>query len=362
MKPQPLSDGLKSDIVKLWCRILEADNISLTDDFFLDLGGTSLKAVHLLIELETDLGLMIPMAAFTERPTLERLFEIAGSPATERSSSLVPLQPRGSSIPLFFAHAESGHVLFAQELANALGQDQPMYGLQAQGFQVDERPLTSIPDMAVRYIGEMKNIQPQGPYRIGGFCMGALLALEMACQLDEAGEEVSHLVVFSTDAHWMRTKRLRDHLEFHRREIGQAGLGNAARYVLSRIHFRLHRLYSSAIFCLHLMYEKRGKSLSPKLRYVCVAESNYRASWDFHPRPFNGGLFYFEGGSDRRPDPLSFWRKLILGGIEVKTVVGYRHTIFDQPYVDALASSLAECLSRPASTLPQGVEAVSTGR
>jgi thioesterase domain-containing protein/acyl carrier protein len=342
VEPQRIEAG----IVRLWSRILKTAEPAPDDNFF-ESGGSSLRAVQLLAGLQSELGLSVPVGAFVRDPTLQRLIEIAGSRRAGHSSILVPLQSNGDRVPFFFAHAEFGNVFFARELAVALGPEQPMYGLQSLGLHGPEAPLTSIPDMAACYIEAIRSVQPQGPYRIGGFCMGALLALEIACQFQDAGHEVSHLVVFNTDAAWFHTKGLRSQIAYHRREIGVATFRNTMRYVAFRALFRLYRVYSKAVFPLHALYARRGKILPPKLRYVYVAELNYRASWNFRPRRFRGNVLYFQGVADRHRDPLPFWHELASGGVEIHTVPVRMETIFSRPHVIELARSLKKCLGSP---------------
>ena len=314
---------------------------------FFDQGGTSIKALQLLTEIETDFDLSIPLSAFAEQPTLDGLLAELQKPAREPSPVIVPLKPYGNRTPFFFIHAESGHVLFAKDLAAAQHLDQPMYGIQSRGLDGRENPLETIPEMARHYLQAIKTIQHQGPYRLGGFCMGALLALEMACQLQDEGEEISHFVIFSTDASWMKISGIRDQLKFHRREIGNGGIRNTARYILSRIWFRLYRFYSSAVHRRHARYTKLGKNLPPKLRYVLIAELNYRAGWSFQPRPIKGTVTYIRGDDDRLRDPQSFWQGLAEDGIETHIVPGELGSIFTKPNVGVLASVVGDILARP---------------
>ncbi len=348
IKTELTTQSIEADVTQRWNRILELEDKPHSDDFF-ELGGTSLKALQLLTEIEENLGLKVPLMSFAQRPTLSGLVDWLRMPAKARSTSIVPMQPNGSKVPFFFVHAEFGHVLFAQQLAVALSPDQSMYGLQSRGLNGGEEPLTTMHEMAAHYVREMKSIQAQGPYRLGGFCMGALLALEMTNQLQDAGEVVSHLAIFSTDASWMNIDGIRDQLEFHRREMGKGGPSGALRYLLARTRFRLHRLYSSGVMLLHRLYASRDKALPAKLRYVYIAELNYRAGWDFHPRPYHGTISYFQGEDDQRRDPRPFWGNLADGGIEIHSVTGELSSIFGPPHVDRLASAFGASLERPAA-------------
>jgi len=352
MRTRLSPNEIEAEITERWRRVLQLEGTPSSDDFF-ELGGTSLEAMQLLTGIEEDLGLAVSLAAFAERPTLQGLLEELQAARGERTSSLVTLQPNGTGAPFFFMHAGLGHAVFAHDLAKSMSEDQPLYGLQSRGLDGREEPLTTIGAMAAHYIDAMKTVQPHGPYRVGGFCMGAMLALEVACQLQDAGEEVSHLVVFSTDAFWKRASGIRDQLELHRREIAGRGMGGAVWYIRSRLHFRLYRLYSIGVILLQRLYAARGNSLPPRLRYVYIAQLNYRSSWRYQPRRFHGTISYFQGDADRLRDPIPFWAKLATHGVEMHSVAGELEHMFDPPHVEHLAAALSQCLGRSAAEVPR---------
>jgi thioesterase domain-containing protein len=144
-------------------------------------------------------------------------------------SPLVSIQPSGTKPPLFFVSALGGIlpsnvISSVLDLAPHLDRDQPFYGLQLPGLiqplachfssnvPVDEvklaeiffaymrenPPLKIIRDGAARCVEAMRQIQPDGPYHLVGFCSGGIVAFEVASQLMAAGEEVGLLVVMDT--------------------------------------------------------------------------------------------------------------------------------------------------------------------
>ena len=102
--------------------------------------------------------------------------------------------------PLFCVHPAGGTVFCYRELAAALGDEQPLYGLQAQGLDGRHAPHTRLEDMAAHYIGAMREVQPHGPYHLGGWSLGGNIAYEMACQLHEQGDEVGLLTLMDAGA------------------------------------------------------------------------------------------------------------------------------------------------------------------
>src|SRR5205085_7620154 len=172
----------------------------VTDDFF-DLGGTSLLAVKMLVEVEAAFGVTVPPSALVGQATVERLEDLITSSAGDRGTGcLVPIQPGGKRPPLFFVHSLSGICLGYRYLARHLGEDQPFYGLQARGLDGVEAPLTDIEAMAACYLKEVFAAQPRGPYFLGGYSFGGVVAFEMAQQLSARGEEVSLLAIVDEEA------------------------------------------------------------------------------------------------------------------------------------------------------------------
>ncbi len=189
---------LERQLVDMWEEMLGVHPIGVTDNFF-DLGGHSLVAVRMISMLVKQVERDIPVAALFESPTIETLARILAEPdAAGPATPLVPMQPRGDLPPFFCVHALFGSVLCFIELARCLGTDQPFFGLQSVGMQGDAEPLTDLSTMAAAYIEAMRTRQPKGPYRIGGYSMGGVIAYEMARQLRQTGEHVDRLVLFDS--------------------------------------------------------------------------------------------------------------------------------------------------------------------
>src|SRR5262249_32598684 len=138
-------------------------------------------------------------ATLFEAGTIEKLADIIEQKDwAQPESSLVPIQPQGDRPRLFVIHAGGGNVIFYRDLAKHLGDDQPLFGLQARrlgGRQIGHK---TIEEMATFYIKEIKTLQPKGPYLLGGSSFGGLVAYEMAQQLNKACEEVSVLALLDT--------------------------------------------------------------------------------------------------------------------------------------------------------------------
>jgi len=186
---------IKAEMREIWQEFLGIEDIKDDDDFF-ELGGNSLVAVQLFDELKYKLGVQLPLSALFEAPTIKEITKliepdvrINEESKNERSDVLVKIQSEGKEPPFFCIHGHFGNVMFLRDLAMKLGKDRPFYGIQSVGLAGNEEPLTSIDEMADRYIREMKAIQPNGPYHFGGYCYGTMVSRAIAKKLDDMGEQ-----------------------------------------------------------------------------------------------------------------------------------------------------------------------------
>ncbi|MGH9761517.1 MAG: thioesterase domain-containing protein, partial [Blastocatellia bacterium] len=181
-------DVLELKLAQIWQEVLGVEPIGVNDDFF-ELGGHSLMAVRLMARIKEELRYDVPLAALIRGGNIDRLAKTIREGATAESS-LVALQTKGQRPPLFFVHPIGGNVLCYVDLARRLGNDQPFYGLQSAALNGDREPHTTIEAMAAEYVPALVAVQPNGPYRLGAWSFGCVVALEMACQLRKRGEEV----------------------------------------------------------------------------------------------------------------------------------------------------------------------------
>ncbi|HEX2271138.1 MAG TPA: alpha/beta fold hydrolase, partial [Pyrinomonadaceae bacterium] len=212
--PSTTSDSLTTPrdvfelrLIQIWKEVLGREQIGLRDNFF-DLGGHSLLALRLINKLERLIGQKIPLSILFQRATIEQLATtLRQHRGTGREQSLVCLQPEGSRPPLFLVHSASGNVISYFALSRRLGRKQPVYGLQSKGLDPNRKPTTSVEDMASEYLEELFAVQPDGPYFLGGWSMGGVIAFEMARQLTAQGKSVAPLVLLDSSIHTGRVKK-----------------------------------------------------------------------------------------------------------------------------------------------------------
>jgi amino acid adenylation domain-containing protein len=191
------STWMEAMLVEVWQKILDRRPIGVTDDFF-DLGGNSLLAIRMLAETEKRTGIKISPRLIFGNPDIRRLAIASRHPEAAAHSPIVAVQTGGNGTPMFFFHGdfdEGG--LYCVKMARHLGPDRPFHAIDPHGVH-DELPHT-IEEMAAARLELIRQIRPKGPYILGGYCNGGLVAFEIARRLEAAGETVSSLLLLSVD-------------------------------------------------------------------------------------------------------------------------------------------------------------------
>src|SRR6266516_4756095 len=193
---------LHHQLVQIWEELLGVRPIGITDDFF-EVGRDSLLAVRLFDRMAQVCGKKLPLSTLFAGATIEQLARaLQGETKTKTDSRapLVAVQAGGSRRPFFYLHGEwRGGALYSLELERYLGPDQPFYLLEPYKFESLAVPPT-FEAIAAAHIESLRSVQPEGPYLLGGYCNGGLLAYEMARQLHAQGQTVDLLVLMDSDA------------------------------------------------------------------------------------------------------------------------------------------------------------------
>jgi amino acid adenylation domain-containing protein len=195
---------IERGIAEIWSRVLGRKASSVRDDFF-TVGGHSLLALRLLGEVRNQFGVEIPTRRLFETPTIEGLAAFVSeqkAAAIREEKYLVPIQRGDPAVqPLFLVPGGWGgevEFLVYGELSRQIDPARPVWGLKARGAGTADPPHASVTEMATDYLREVRSIQPHGPYLLAGECVGGICAHEMACQLEQAGEDVALLVLLDT--------------------------------------------------------------------------------------------------------------------------------------------------------------------
>ncbi len=356
---------LEQKLATIWERELGLHPIGVEDDFF-DLGVTSITAATLFAAIEHELGSRLPLGAIFRAPTIEALARLIGdADGVPRWTSLVPIQPEGSQPPIFCVHGGAGTILHLTPLARRLGSEQPFYGLQSRGLYGGVSPLKTVEEMATHYISEMRQVHQGGPWRLAGYCFGAIPAFEMARMLTAEGEQVELLASFNGPSPgWVKqwgwygrqpswqannpqhappTKQER------RQEITKR-LGRAVREPyrsLTATRRNLRRPYTSLALAL-------GRPVPERFREDHFFELHSKAERAYEPSFYDGELvvFYGEGLYE---DPTLGWEGLAAGGIRSYAVPGEHDNnrqAMMEPAVELVSDRLREHLCDHATSSP----------
>jgi aspartate racemase len=308
--------------------------------------------VKLFAQILESLGKALPLATLFSAPTVEQLANILRQdgwlPAWK---SLVAIQTGGIKKPLFCIHAIGGNVLSYQGLASYLGEDQPVYGLQARGLDGQEEPHTRVEEMAADYIKEIRTVQPHGPYFMAGHSLGGIVAFEIAQQLAKAGERVALLALFDTFSPVLFNKEtppLRYQISIHKLNLSRLKPTERLSYVTDRVKWKIEGLRQKLTDKFCLWAGRPNPDLIPET-FRLVEEANRQAVRNYLPQVYPGRVTLFR--SIERPtrkyyEPLLGWGELASGGVEVVEVPGHHKTMILEPYVRFLAEKLRACLDK----------------
>lgn len=199
---KPAHTPIEKTLVSIWQELLGIDEVGISDNFF-ELGGNSLIAIRIMITLEKATGQDMPLSSLFEYPTIEQLAAIIQNTSTPPTGSkcLVRLKPEGNKTPLYIIHGWGLTVFIFTDLVKNLHPDQPVFALQGIGVDGFEEPLTKVEDIAARYISEILEQNPTGPYAFAGYSLGGVIACEIVKQLRIMGKQVTMLALFDAYAH-----------------------------------------------------------------------------------------------------------------------------------------------------------------
>jgi amino acid adenylation domain-containing protein len=352
-------DTVERQLTGIWEKILGVHSIGVTDNFF-ELGGHSLLAVRLFTQIEKTFHRKLPLATLFRAPTIEELGNILRQKRVIPTSSLlVEIQPQGSKPPFFWIHSLGGDggggFFYYRKLAQLLGPDQPSYGIRSP-----QEPYTRIEDMAARYIDEIRSLQPDGPYFLGGFCFGGTVAFEMARQLEARGLEVGLLVLLESTPPNLKQHKPRwdvrliepffQNLQQWILDAWQTGLIE----LLARLG-RRRKLMQKRL--LRLFIPARAGRPEVDLRdvidmsdyprdFVKYAEAHWEALRNYVPQPYRGRITLFRARKQglMNFDPSLGWAAFTSGGVAINIIPGTHEKMLEEPNVQILAQELKTCL------------------
>ncbi|HEX5748907.1 MAG TPA: non-ribosomal peptide synthase/polyketide synthase [Archangium sp.] len=348
----PPRDDLERELASVWEEVLGVAPVGVTDSFF-ELGGQSLLAVRLVAKLRERLGRTVPLAALFEGPTIEELaVRLRAGTLASVQGNRVTLQPEGTGTPVFWVHPVGGNVLCYAELARRLGTGRPFHALQATGLEGSEAPLTRVEDMARRYVEQVRAVQAEGPYLLGGWSLGGTVAYEMARELRRQGQEVVLLVLLDSFAPAGQPTPEPDPATLL---VGfAADLARSAGRDLSLSPESLAGLPPEDQLRTLWTHAREAGLLPPgtgleELRVLLeVARANLRAVAHYSPEPYEGRTLLLRARDARKGvevDATHGWGRLAASSLTVEDIPGDHYGILRAPHVRELAERLTRWLA-----------------
>jgi amino acid adenylation domain-containing protein len=330
----------------LFQRVLRRSGVGVDESFF-ELGGDSLQALELIVQIEKATGRRLPLETLFQTPTVQRLaVELQRASNGDDWSCLVTLQKSGRRAPIFLVHTTPGDVLGYGNLIHNLGADQPCYGFQALGLKDGAQPHATIEGMAAHYVELLRKFQPKGPYYLGGWCFGGIVAVEMAQQLLKAGQEVAPLLLMET----ISVPPGPGNVKYHAARLKCLFSMSPERW---RQYLRAKAKYKRQVELDNRMrFRQAGENVDAEQRRWLerleqVYNANLAALDSYRSSPYPGKIILFnalEKDPGILPDPNYGWTGLA-DDIEIHEVAGDHDTMLAEPNVSSLATAIRKVLS-----------------
>ena len=350
----PPTNDVEKKLVKMWEKVLGIKPIGIKTSFF-ELGGRSILAARLFMRISQEWGEDVPLAALFDAPTIEQLANrLQRGNSGFKFHTIVEINPSGSRPPFFCVHGGTGGTLFLHRLARAMGDDQPFFAFQPQGVDGARVTRTTIEAMASHYISEMRKIQPQGPYFVGGYCFGGNVAFEMAQQLQQQGQRAELVAMFSAPLRFHRPAGERPFAPERAPQAARPSPGKKT--LLTRlqraIRWRAEKLFYKTRAVVHRAgcraMNTAGIPVPQEWRELYIVRSLTVAERNYVPKFLDGRLVIFRGAGIYDHDPGMGWSKMaeevedyVIGAAAQQKT---RRDILNEPLVELVAAQLKKSM------------------
>jgi thioesterase domain-containing protein len=388
-------DAMENRMARIWEELLGITNIGIHDNFF-DIGGSSWLATRLFVRIQEVTGHNLPLSTLLEAATVAGMVMVMREQSEGRLWSPIVTLKVGDEgkRPFFFVPGAGGNLLRLDKMVGMIDLDRRFLAFQVPGLEGEIEPYTTIEDMAAHFVGVMREIQPHGPYILGGYSWGGMIAFEMAQQLHKKEEAVEFLAIIDTPAQhpnyrylrtlltklgwllgWKKRKQeknflfVRDYL-FRLEYFVRAGYHEFKDLGLREKKTVLTRKLKTAGQKLNTAVTPKPKpsqqqppnrkpenedfwtrfNLDPlRLRIVRINDRSIRL---YIPQPYPGKLFLFQSSEgyrnplNRSAAPELGWGHCVLGGVESQSIPGDHLGMLEEPNVRVLAEKLQAALDK----------------
>lgn len=347
-------------MAEIWTEVLGVEKVGVFDHFF-ELGGHSLSAARLIGRLKSVLKIDVPLRSIFIEPTIAGMSKhILYDEYTQRYyhvgeicrwHRLVPAQPNGSRTPLFivagFMDADDTlRVLW--RLIPHLGPDQPVYGFQPRWLDGHSERYSGVEEVALEFLTDLRNVQPQGPYLLAGDCAGGIVAMVMAQELLRQGEEVRFLAMFDTNRPTALRSFALDLYNGWRR--GREMLDVIGRIIRANPLLKFQLIRDLGRRKLKAAQAKTGAE-SPSDRIYRLRMDYMRTMYRHRLTKYPGRLSLIVNEQQHKFDKSMGWKGVASGGLEILSTPGDHWTRY--LHGEEMASRLVECLERAQSPLAE---------
>ena len=334
---------IEARLAGIWEELLKKRPVGVHDNFF-ELGGHSLLAMRLLTQIEQQFGKSLQLVHLFQNPTVEGLAAALSSEEKEKTTAKLIEMKKGADKPiLYFIHPSGGSVHHYAELVKYLHPDITFYGIQAKGMDGKEEMHTTIEAMAAAYVEMILQHQPEGPYYLGSYSFGVIVAYEMAQQLKAMGHPVGMLIQFDqsptvdhkvyTDTADMLTQMFQRYFKLDSDYLRKLETEEQFKYVLKKA--------------------KKAKVLPRFIRTaefkhnVLMNETQSQAWMRYTIRPYEGDLVLFRSEENKNADrPDLGWSDYVRGQVEIIDVPGNHLSMMKEPQVQVLATKLNDWIKK----------------
>jgi amino acid adenylation domain-containing protein len=337
-------------VATIWKECLKLEEIDIFSNFF-EVGGHSIMAVKILMELQKQTGKQFPLSALFQYSTVETFAKLLSSKQEFSSDYLVPLKPIGNKTPLFIIHGAGLNILNFSHVINHFDQEQPVYGFQGIGPNGYKDWFESIEDMAATYIQSIIKVNPNGPYAIAGFSFGGIVAFEIARQLKEQGKKVSIIALLDSyvDTSYYYPSALQKKLIRHR-DRTQRRLDYSFQMLTSwkafKIRFNSKKQYlQQKYFGLETVMPEQEADALVKFTEANAMVNKIVDRYHLRPQELEVELFRAEEDESYKLDPTHLgWKKAALNGVNIHNISGNHLDIVAPPNDKILARMLQDLL------------------
>jgi thioesterase domain-containing protein len=390
-------DQVEEQLAVMWRELLGVKEVGVNDDFF-ELGGQSLIAVRLFNKIRAKYSVDLPLSTLFEAPTIAQCAAIVreeagitaeaptangapvtngahagngvpeaasaepaaeeseatgGAPATRagkksRWSSLVTMQGKGSLPPFYCVAGMGGTLNNLRKLALLVGDARPFYGLQPPGADDPSQRLFRVEDLAEHYIREVRKVQPHGPYLLGGYSGGGMVAYEMSKQLTAQGESIAFLGFIDSYSPALPRRTATDRAMIHLQRAKAEGPNYFVRMAVQRL------IYERIMMQIRVA-KQLAKLYPDKYRYENLQDAWFVAEQAYKPTPWPGGRASLFRSREESAiglwtgvvvDELNGWGRYLPGGVDLHICPGNHSKMCEEPHVRTLARKMRGALDQ----------------